>query len=297
MSSPFSGEADRRLFKPLALFLGALLVFGAIFSLLVLHSPWLGIILIGCAVVIILQGLRSTPTGPRQLTEAENRHRAAALYAQAGEFGQAAQLYEMALAIIEHIDPAALKGSSLLKTRYLKALILNDLGVARKNIGDLRTAIDCFEQALSIARNIGNRWVEASALGNLGIAYKRMGDNRRAIDYYQQQLVIVREIGDRSGEGNAMSNLANAYGSLGQEDEAMRYYGEAIEIDVRRGDLLGAAIDQLNAAHFLAGQGKTSEALSYARGAEQLYTRLGRTEEMYEARHLIAMLSTSGPQG
>ena len=33
----------------------------------------------------------------------------------------------------------------------------------------------------------------------------------KAIDFYQQALVIQREIGDRNGIANSLGNLANAY--------------------------------------------------------------------------------------
>ena len=36
----------------------------------------------------------------------------------------------------------------------------------------------------------------------LGLAYAALGDVRRAIENYEQALVISREIGDRRGEGN-----------------------------------------------------------------------------------------------
>ena len=48
-----------------------------------------------------------------------------------------------------------------------------------------------------------------------------MGELRRAIEYYEQQLKITRETGDRRGEGNALWNRALALDKLGRRDEAI----------------------------------------------------------------------------
>jgi hypothetical protein len=58
-------------------------------------------------------------------------------------------------------------------------------------------AIEFFEQALAIARVMGNRSGEGAALGSLGVAYKNLGNSGRAVEFYEQALVIDREIGDR----------------------------------------------------------------------------------------------------
>ena len=47
-------------------------------------------------------------------------------------------------------------------------------------------------------------------LGNLGIAYSDLGEPRKAIEYYEQALKISRDIGDRRGEGNRLGNLGNS---------------------------------------------------------------------------------------
>ena len=57
-----------------------------------------------------------------------------------------------------------------------------------------------YEQALAIAREIGDRRGEEVNLGNLGLAYAALGETRRAIAFYEQALAIAREIGDRGGK-------------------------------------------------------------------------------------------------
>ena len=49
----------------------------------------------------------------------------------------------------------------------------------------------------------------------------------QAIDYYEQALTISREIGDRRGEGNRLGNLGNAYADLGRVEKAIDYLEQA----------------------------------------------------------------------
>ena len=71
---------------------------------------------------------------------------------------------------------------------------------------------------------------EGNALGNLGVVHAALGDLRKAIEYYEQALVIDREIGDRRGEGNALFNSARVLDSLGNRPEAIARAAAALAI-------------------------------------------------------------------
>jgi len=67
------------------------------------------------------------------------------------------------------------------------------------------------------------------------LAYGDLGEPRRAIEHFEQALTIVRELGDRRGEGNALFNSALAFGQLGERAEAIRRMQEALLIFERIG--------------------------------------------------------------
>ena len=52
----------------------------------------------------------------------------------------------------------------------------------------------------------------------------------KAIGYYEQALAIAREIGDRRGEGAGLGNLGLAYKNLGQVEKACVLWREALKI-------------------------------------------------------------------
>lgn len=66
------------------------------------------------------------------------------------------------------------------------------------------------ETAVVAARKKSDRGAEGRHLGNLGNVYRDLGEPRKAIEYYQQAFAIAREIGDLRGEANALWNMSLA---------------------------------------------------------------------------------------
>jgi tetratricopeptide (TPR) repeat protein len=87
-----------------------------------------------------------------------------------------------------------------------------------------QAALQSWQQALIVYREIKNRQAEGRALGTLGIAYIQLGDYTKAIEYQQQSLAIAREIKDRESEGMALGNLGSAYMNLGDYTKAIEYH-------------------------------------------------------------------------
>ncbi len=150
------------------------------------------------------------------------------------------------------------KGSSQSKIRCL----LN-LGNSYSCLGNQKKAIDYYQKALTVAREIGDRQSEGKALGNLGNAYDSLGSYAQTVEYHQQSLAIAREIGSRQGEGITLGNLGNAYYGLGIYAEAIEYHQQSLaiarEIDDQQGE--GRALGNLGNAYY--GLGNYAEAIEY----------------------------------
>ena len=93
-----------------------------------------------------------------------------------------------------------------------------------------RDWIRWLEAALNAARQLQDRPNEGVHLGNLGIAWKDLGEVRKAIEYYEQALIISREIGDRHGEGTHLGNLGGAWRNLGDKAKACALMKEAVQM-------------------------------------------------------------------
>jgi tetratricopeptide (TPR) repeat protein len=146
---------------------------------------------------------------------------------------------------------------------------LGNLGATCADLGQVEKAVSFYQQALVIACEIGNRRGEGTALGNLGRAYADLGQVEKAIGFYEQRSVIVHEIGDRRDVGSNLSNLGIAYAMLGQVEKAISYHEQALVIDREIGDRRG--------------EGNTLGNLAIA------YTELGQVEKAigYHEQHLV----------
>ncbi|WP_293081916.1 CHAT domain-containing tetratricopeptide repeat protein [Moorena sp. SIO3H5] len=81
-----------------------------------------------------------------------------------------------------------------------------------------------------IAQAIGDRLGEANSLNNLGVAYRNLGDYRKAIEYLKQSLAIARAIQYRQQEGNSLNNLGYALFKSGDLGQAETTLTKAIEV-------------------------------------------------------------------
>ena len=124
----------------------------------------------------------------------------------------------------------ALKIYREIKDRQGEGDALGNLGTAYFSFGNYSKAIDYHQQHLAIAREIKDRKGEGQSLGNLGNAYYYLGDYPKAIDYYQQSLAILRSIKDRRGEGQSLNNLGVVYDSLGDYPKAIDYHQQSLAI-------------------------------------------------------------------
>ena len=133
---------------------------------------------------------------------------------------------------------------------------LGTLGRTHYGLGQFNRAINFFEQALTIACEIGDRQGESVWLGNLGITYRTLGQFERAIKLYEQSLTIAREIGDRAGEAHYLGRLGWVYRNIGQLKQAIRLYERALAIAREIGDRReeGYQFGRLGAAYLDLGQ-------------------------------------------
>ncbi|HEY9834958.1 MAG TPA: CHAT domain-containing protein [Stenomitos sp.] len=117
-----------------------------------------------------------------------------------------------------------------IKDRQGEGTSLGNLGGAYYSLGDYTKAMEYQQQSLAIVREIKDRRGEGVSLSHLGLVYYSLGDYAKAMEYQQQHLLIAREIKDRQGEGNALGNLAGAYYSLGDYTKAIEYHQQSLAI-------------------------------------------------------------------
>ncbi|MBK9147828.1 MAG: tetratricopeptide repeat protein [Flavobacteriales bacterium] len=160
----------------------------------------------------------------------------------------------------------------------------NIQGVAHANQSNYARAMECYEKALAIRREIGDRQGTALSLNNIGIVYSDQGDLPRALDYYTQALKIQEEIGNRRGMAMALNNIGLLINDQSEAERAMDHYERALAIYEELGDERGAAQTLGNLGIVLFGQKKYARALeSYEKALvmqEELGDRYGQANAL-----------------
>ncbi len=102
-----------------------------------------------------------------------------------------------------------------------EAITLNNMGFIHHCLGEPQYAMECYQLSLARSREIEYPLGEANSLVNLGIVYDLLDSQESAISCYQQSLGIYQRLHHRQGEGICLHNLGLLYYSLGQYQDAM----------------------------------------------------------------------------
>ncbi|WP_169514577.1 AfsR/SARP family transcriptional regulator [Actinokineospora enzanensis] len=131
---------------------------------------------------------------------------------------------------------------------------------------------DC-EEAIDIARRIGDRSLAGRALHALGLVHVRIGADRDAHTALEETRVIGVETGDRVLEGYALRGLGDVHLRLGREDVAVASYEQAVAIALEVGNVTieGYASRALGEIH--ARRGESEKGLAYCMRALELARR------------------------
>lgn len=117
-----------------------------------------------------------------------------------------------------------------IRDRKNEGATLGSIGLAYLSLGDYPNAIKYFQQVLAITKEVKDPQTEAKALGNIGLTYYFMGDYIKAIEYQQQLLLFARESKDLLTQASVLGHLGNAYRSLGNYPKAIEYQQEFLNI-------------------------------------------------------------------
>jgi tetratricopeptide (TPR) repeat protein len=172
-----------------------------------------------------------------------------------------------ALVIHSHARHAACHISD----RAGEAHALTSLGMVHARQGRYGQAIEHFQQAIALFREVDDRGGEARALDNLGLVHWRQGRYGQAPEHHRQALTLFRETGRHNSEANALGNLGAVYGRQGHYEQAAEHLQQAIAIHREVGDRIGEAyaLDQLGVVY--GRQGCYEEAAAHQRRALTLF--------------------------
>jgi CHAT domain-containing protein/Flp pilus assembly protein TadD len=150
-----------------------------------------------------------------------------------------------------------------IKDRRGEGAALGNIGNAYYSLSKYEKAIAFYLQSLAIAKEVKDRRAEGQALGNLGNAYDSLGKYEKAIEFQLQSLAIAREMNDRLGEGQSLDNLGLAYDSLGKYDKAIDFHLQSLAIGREINDRFGEGQTLGNLGNIYDSLGKYDQAIKF----------------------------------
>ena len=164
---------------------------------------------------------------------------------------------------------------------------LNNMALVYQSMGQLQRALELYEQALPLLREVGDHAGEAATLNNIAVVYRETGQWQRALELYEQALSIRREVGDRAGEAGTLNNIAVVYRLTGQQERALELYEQALPLLRRVGDRAGEAVTLNNLAAVYLAMGQLQQALELYEQALSIRREVG--DRVGEAATLTGM--------
>jgi CHAT domain-containing protein/Tfp pilus assembly protein PilF len=136
-----------------------------------------------------------------------------------------------------------------------------------------------------IARQVGDPKLEGASLNNLGLVHDELGDYRTSLAQYDQALEIYGEVDFPRGVGDTLGNIGGVNLLLGRYQEALSKYREALKISESLKSAPSMSQDHGNIALCLLGLGQIDEAITHFDQAIRLAKDAGmRQDEAYWTR-------------
>jgi len=111
------------------------------------------------------------------------------------------------------------------------AVTLNDIGVVYYDLGEYQQAINYYNEALPIYLEVGALKDRAITQRNLALIYRYSGQLQKALEALTSFLDFARQNNDPSGQAFGLSDIGNVYFKLGDYKKAKDYYQQALEIE------------------------------------------------------------------
>lgn len=169
-----------------------------------------------------------------------------------------------------------------------EARALNVLGESFRTTGEVETAQRLFQVARTAFEQVGDRAGMVSVANNLAIVHRRRGNYGEARELYREALSHYESTNDLAGIGRIKSNLAVIHVVTGEHEEAQTLLFEALALRRESGDIGGEAATLDNLAELHRQRGALEQAARLQRDALALHEQLGDTGSAAWARKRLA---------
>jgi tetratricopeptide (TPR) repeat protein len=149
-------------------------------------------------------------------------------------------------------------------------------------------SLNCFEEALGIARQFNNQKREANIIWSSGRSYQDWEKYEEAIDYYQRSRELYQHLGKTKNVANLWYWIADGYRKWEKYQQAIDAQELCLSLRQQLDDQPGIA-----SAYFQLGQiykdwEKYEEAIAHHQKSQEIYQQLGKEKDVADSWYFIA---------
>lgn len=148
---------------------------------------------------------------------------------------------------------------------------LNQQGYAHELNNHFDSALNCYMEALTLARQIEDQKVEANFLNVIGTVYYHQGSFAQAIAYYDAAAQLFDLLNDTDGLAQVLNNLGIVYRIRRNYERAIDVYKQSVSIKLKQNDRIGVANTLRNLGLLYAYIGQAEESLNYLKRAIDIH--------------------------
>ena len=149
------------------------------------------------------------------------------------------------------------------KDPYEESVALYGLALTYRFTTDYQKSVSTSLEGLSIVRQIGDPHLEAALLTALGWAYVYLGDTQQAFDSFSGALTLRRVNGDKNGEALTLYGIGWFYALTDNNKKALEVFGQTLSLRRELKDRTGEAATRVGIAKILHRLGKNNDSINY----------------------------------
>lgn len=149
------------------------------------------------------------------------------------------------------------------------------MGKAHYQQRHYQKALECFSIALQIFREMGERAREAATLVSLGDACSSMRKYEQAIKFYEQGREVAIAADLASLEASARNGLGKVYHALGQYELAVEYYQQALVVEREKGERWSESLSLSRLGEVYYSLGQYQQAIARIKQALEIKRTIG----------------------
>lgn len=173
-----------------------------------------------------------------------------------------------------------------------RGLLVNDLGLFARNLGDLARAREAHRHSRDLFRSESDRKEESTDARNLAWVELDAGHFREALEYSESAVSLATEAKDQAGCKNSLAYRATAHLALGNITAAVADFQRATELE---GETL-YSVRGIREAECKLFRGDRPGALRQTRANREFATRNNYNDDLCECNALLAqLLLPNGP--